>query len=370
MYEYAKGLVRRGHSVDVFTTDVLDATHRAVPSEEMLEGIRVRRFSNVSNALAWRTKKYQPLGLARELARHVAEYDVVHATDARTAPTAAAYLACRARNVPFCLSAHGSLPSSPGVRGAIKRAYDLLLVRPALARASFLFAQTEHEAGLYRDAGGRDGSIRILPLPVGTVPDDLPSRRGLFRQRLAITDRDNVILFLGRIHRLKGLDLLIDAVAPLLNTRRAVLVVVGRDDGQWREITKRFGSLLADESVRPCPPLYDAERFYAYADADVFCLTPRHWEETSLASLEAAACGTPVVVSEQAEIPNLTESGGGIVVPLEPGPVRGAITEVLARKEEMGPRARDLIRRQHTPEAVVALLERYLLEVATARVSA
>jgi glycosyltransferase involved in cell wall biosynthesis len=370
MYEYARGLARRGHLVDVFTTDVLDATRRAEPSVEIITGICVHRFPNVSNTLAWRTKKYQPRGLVRALARRVRTYDVVHVTDTRTALTASAYLACRTRGVPLCLSAHGSLPGSAGVRGQIKRAYDRLLVRPSLQGAALLLAQTEHEALLYRVAGGRDETIRMLPLPVEADLGDVRLPRGLLRDRVGLSDDEKVVLFLGRIHRLKGLDLLIAAIEPLLSGQEAVLVVAGRDDGQWRQIARRFARLIEEGRIRAAGPLYGADRFAAYADADVFCLTPRHWEETSLASLEAAACGTPIVVTEQADVPHLTESGGGFVVPLQPEAIRGAIVEVLERKEEMGPRARDLMRQQHAPDVVVGLLERYLLEVASARASA
>jgi len=141
------------------------------------------------------------------------------------------------------------------------------------------------------------------------------------------------------------------------------LAVVGRDDGQWPAIAAEHADLLDAGAVRFVGPLYGEERFHAYADADVFCLTPRHWEETSLASLEAAATGTPVVVTEQADVPGLAESGGGFVVPLEPGAIREAVREAVARSAEMGPHARSLVERQHASDAVVDRLESYLRAV-------
>src|SRR5206468_4130729 len=119
MYDYATGLAARGHEVEVFTTDVLDAGRRADPAVEVLDGVLVRRFPNVSNELAWRTKKYLPRGLLTALLRESGRFDAVHVTDARTFLTAAAYLASRGRGVPLCLSAHGSLPGSAGLRGAV-----------------------------------------------------------------------------------------------------------------------------------------------------------------------------------------------------------------------------------------------------------
>jgi glycosyltransferase involved in cell wall biosynthesis len=360
MYDYAAGLARRGHEVAVFTTDVLDGEHRAEPAHEVLEGVDVFRFPNVSNGLAWRTKKYLPRGLASALLRETRRFDAVHVTDARTLPTAAAYLAARRSWIPFCLSAHGSLPGSSGAWGMVKQAYDRALVEPMLRSAALLLAQTDHEAELYVRAGGRESAVRMLLLPVDPVPEH---DGAAFRERAGLPPDARVVLFLGRIHRLKGLDLLVAALEPLLMEGDAVLAVVGRDDGQRLEVEQRFAGLVDSGRVRFLGPVYGQERFSAYAAADVFCLTPRHWEETSVAALEAAACGTPVVVSEQADLPGLEAAGGGFVVALEPEAIRAAVEHALEGGEEMGARAREHVRRRHAKDAIVARLESYLEEV-------
>ena len=120
MSDFASGLAARGHEVDVLTTDVLDDERRATPREEVLDGVRVLRLPNLSNTLAWRTKKYLPRGLVRRLAVEAPRYDVVHVTDVRTYLTASAFLATTARRTPLALSAHGSLPGSSGLRGRVK----------------------------------------------------------------------------------------------------------------------------------------------------------------------------------------------------------------------------------------------------------
>jgi glycosyltransferase involved in cell wall biosynthesis len=363
MHDLAAGLVARGHEVDVLTTDVLDAENRATPREDVLDGIRVRRLPNVSNSLAWRTKKYLPRGLLTALARSVATYDAVHVTDTRTFLTAAAHVATATRRVPLCLSAHGSLPESTGLRGAVKRAYDLALVRPMVHRAALLLAQTPHEERLYEAFGGRQEAIRLLPLPLPALDGDLEASRGTFRARLGLPESVGIVLFLGRINRLKGLDVLARSLAPLLG-RDLVLAVVGRDDGQLDDLRREFAGFFADGRIRFAGPLYGTDRFGAYLDADVFCLTPAHWEETSVAALEAAACSTPVVVSEQADLPGLEQAGGGFVVPLRDEAIRRAVQAALAGGAAMGDRARAHVRAQHAPETVVERLESYLLEVA------
>ncbi len=362
MTDFAYGLVARGHDVTVFTTDVLDGDARARPLREEMNGVRVERFPNLSNSLAWRTKKYLPPGLVSATARRVSDYDVVHATDARTLATATAYLAARRARVPFALSAHGSLPGSAGLRGAVKDVYDRGLVRPMLERAALLLAQTAHEELLYRVAGGRDSAVHLLPLPLelSAVPDTFES--GFLRARAGFPPDVPIVLFLGRIHHLKGLDVLADAMGPLLDAGEAVLAVVGRDDGSWGEIAAPHAGAIESGRLRFIGPLYGVERFHAYADADVFALTPRHWEETSVAALEAGACGTALVLTEQADIPGLVAAEGGLVTACTPGAVRDAVRAALSRPE-MGENARRLIRAQHDRDAVVARLEGYLTAV-------
>jgi glycosyltransferase involved in cell wall biosynthesis len=358
MSDYARGLVALGHDVDVFTTDVLDEHERATPPFEVLDGVRVRRFPNISNSLAWRTKKYLPRGFVAALARHVGRYDVVHVTDTRTLLTAAAHLATARAKVPLVVSAHGSLPRSHGLRRRVKDVYDLALVRPMLRRSPLLLAQTAHEVELYEELGGARTAIRLLPLPlppIDTAPDP-----GAFRRSLALDSRERLLLFLGRINHHKGLDVLLEAAEPLLGDG-TTLAVVGRDDGQLADLQSRFSALFVDGRVRFVGPLYGDERFTAYADADVFCLTPPHWEETSVASLEAAASGTPVVLTEQADIPGIEAAGGGFVVPLETTAIRDAIASTLEQSTAMGEAARKHVLAQHATDVAVSRLESYLL---------
>ena len=204
-------------------------------------------------------------------------------------------------------------------------------------------------------------AIRLLPLPV-EIPAVPPARSGELARLAGLSPGQRALLFLGRVHYLKGLDLLIEAVEPLLGDDLK-LVVAGRDDGHLDEVRERFAPLFARGEVCFVGPVYGEARFLLYAEAAVFCLTPRHWEETSVAALEAAACGTPVVVSEQADIPGLEAAGGGFVVPAEPDAIRNAVEMALADAEELGMRAREHVRGQHAAAMVVDQLERYLSEV-------
>lgn len=369
-WDLTRGLARRGHSVRVLTTDALDAERRAAPARERLDGVEVTRCRNVSNRLAWRAKKFVPPELVARVAAAAGEHDLVHVTEARTVPTAAAFLAARARSVPLCVSAHGSLPSSAGLRGVAKRAYDTVLVEPMLRRAALLCAQTEHEAELYRQLGGREEAVRPLPLPVDLEAlEPLPSRAEA-RAALGLRPDEPVVMFLGRLHYLKGVDVLMEAVQRArAREPRLKLLVVGRDDGFWPELRRRFAPELETGVFRFPGALYDRRRLEAYAACDVFAITPRLWEETSLSALEAAACGRPVVITPQAAIPGLEEAGAGAMPPLEPGAIASALLSTLERASEMGAAARRLVEANHRADSVVETLEGYYRDALAAAVT-
>jgi len=366
MAMFARGLVQRGHDVTVFTSDVLDGDHRARPRRELLGGVHVERFPNLSNHLAWTAKKYLPPGLVLATARRIASFDVVHVTDIRTVSTATAHLAARLAGVPLVVSAHGSLPGSTGARGALKRAYDAVFVRPMLKRGPLLLAQTSHEAALFERSGARPEAVRLLPLPVHLAGLPTAVEPGYLRRLGGFSEGVPLVLFLGRIHYLKGLDVLVDSIEHLIRAGRIALAVVGRDDGHWAEVANRHRKLLRSGGIKFLGPLYGTERFAAYADADLFALTPRHWEETSLATLEAAAMGTGLVVTEQADVPGLADAGGGFVVPLDTQEIGAAVVRAIEDPVALGERARALIQRQHSDVIVVDRLEQALREVVAA----
>ena len=363
-WDLTRGLAKRGHEVSVFTTDALDAHTRARPLHETIEGVEVTRFRNVSNSFVWRTKKFVPPGLAVAAKRHVSGFDLVHVTEARTIPTAAGYLAARQHSVPLCVSAHGSLPGSAGLRGVAKEGYDRVLVQPMLRTAALLLAQTQHEAELYGALGGRPDAIEMLALPVNLADfDPLPATRDEFRARLGIAPHERLVMFLGRLHYLKGIDILMESIRKAHAVDSSIrLLIVGRDDGAWKSLRRQFQAEFATGRFQFVGPLYGRDRIEAYVACDLFAITPRLWEETSLSALEAAACGRPVVLTPQAEIPGLVAAGAGMMPALEPDAICQAILATLDNAAEMGEAARDLVHANHTVDAVVGRLEQLYRE--------
>jgi glycosyltransferase involved in cell wall biosynthesis len=304
------------------------------------------RFPNVSNWLAYRLKIFLPVGMRRWLERHGGRFDVVHLFDARTLPNAWAAEVAVKQSVPFVVSVWGSLPRGDGWRSAIKARYDRRHGGFQLEHAAALLAQNEHEAEVYREYGADASKVALWPLAVD--PKDVAQlpQRGTFRASLGIPSDDAVVLFVGRIHELKGLELLTRAFASAWRREpRLRLVVVGRDDGYLPRLEALVDELGIRSRFTFAGPKYGKDALAAYVDADLFAITPTHFEETSLASLMACAAGCPVLVTDRCGVPWLEQYGAGVTVAHDVTAIARVLAELMSAPEElaqMGKRARRL----------------------------
>ncbi|MFT3928205.1 MAG: glycosyltransferase [Myxococcales bacterium] len=362
VFDLARELVRRGHEVTVCTTDALDDGKRVPKLEEVSHGVRIVRFPNLSNRVAFHLKIFLPIGMRYWLDEHVREFDVVHLFDARTMLNAWASQAAFRHGVPFFVSVWGSLPRGEGWRAAIKAYYDRHYADVQIGKASRLLAQNAHEAALYLDYGGRKDQVAIWPLGVDPAEFRVLPARGELRSKLGIPPDAPVVLFVGRISELKGLEPLLRAFAQAKRRVPAArLVVVGRDDGYLQSMLSLARELGIESSLHFVGPLYGSDVLPAYIDADLFAITPTHFEETSLASLTAAAVGRPMLINDRCGVPWLDEYDAGRCVPHGVDAIASALSELLAdaqRLQRMGENAKRMSDERFLLPRVVDQVER------------
>lgn len=246
--------------------------------------------------------------------------------------------AAAAADVPLVWSPRGCFAPWAMRHGSwFKKPFWSLVQHPALRRTTYFHATAESE---YRD-------IRRLGFrqPVCIVPNgiDLPplvAREPAERRTL---------LFLGRLHAVKGLGNLLRAwgdVAPDFPDWQ--LRIVG-DDAGYHGSDGHRAELQAQATALNLPriefvgPRYGAEKFREYRDADLYVL-PSFTENFAITVAEALAMETPAIVSQGAPWPGLPEKGAGWWIPVGAQPLADCLREALATPRErlvaMGRRGR------------------------------
>jgi glycosyltransferase involved in cell wall biosynthesis len=342
--------VERGHQVTAITSDSLDADHRATDVvEELMLGLTVRRFRNRFNRLSAHLPAvfYRPIGMRAGLLAALGDADIVHMGESRCMHNLYVAQAVGHTPRPIVWSAYGGLARSTGIRGVYRALHDVLFTSRVVPAVNAFVAQTEHEELVYKEHGVAAENIHRIPLCVDWADYDQLPPSGMFRQRLGIGPRTPLIVCVARLSPVKGIEVLIEALARLRSNGSApVLAAVGWDHGALAELTRLAKARRLESQVLFPGPLYGDERLTAYVDADVFALCPRVFEETSLAALEAAACGTPTVLSPHCEIPGLAEAGGGRLVDRDPDAIASVLAELLGDPtgvHVMGVRAREFV---------------------------
>ena len=189
-----------------------------------------------------------------------------------------------------------------------------------VAEADRLVAANEVERSqLVSEYGAGRGRIAAIPCGVDTELFR-PGDAALARAALGLDARP-LLLYVGRIAPIKGLETLLDAVATLSARASGVrLLVVGGEadepaDGHEAALRRRLEALGLGEIVRflgpqPQPALRD---FYVAADAVVL---PSYYESFGMVALEAMACGTPVIASRVGGLTTTVRDGvTGFLVP-------------------------------------------------------
>ncbi|OFW03188.1 MAG: hypothetical protein A3I61_01435 [Acidobacteria bacterium RIFCSPLOWO2_02_FULL_68_18] len=327
-------LARQGFSLTVYTSDQIDGSRRAPLRRETLGAVDVHRFPTPWNYAADRAQwlAMYPLGLRQALHERVTEFDLLHVTEGRAAHVRWAFDAARRAGVPIVWSPLGALADGVGLRRPYRRLYDRLhRTRRLMSEARIVIAQSPHEASVVERLGAWPSRIRIIGLGVDERAFQTLPPRGALRDGLGIGRSQPMILFLGRFHPAKGLDVLLRSVA--IARRRypdLQLVLIGWDDGALRTVERVARALDLGNALRILPPAFDRARLQAYVDADAFAASLTIYEETSLAAMEALACGTPCVLSRQCEIPGLEATGGGRVANCDPEAFAAALVAVLS----------------------------------------
>jgi len=363
----AEMLVKKGHKVTVFTTNSNLDEDLDVPTGQAIDvnGVEVWYFKREALLKKWlffipyisKSMGYLYAPKMRSaLDELVPNVDIVHTHLPFIYPTHAAARAAFKYGKPLFYHQRGVFdPERLKYRPLKKRTFIRFVEKPILRRANTLISLTEFETDSYRMLGV-DTNCEVIPNGI-TVEDywqELP--RG-WHEKLGIAPEVPVILFMGRLHPIKGADRLIDAFLKVLNDfPDAVLVMAGPDEHglqkrmqEGLKAKERAGNILF-------PGMVSGEMKKALlARADLFCL-PSNAEGFSMAILEALASQTAVLISPDCHFAEVETANAGKIVSLAPEDIAKAITELIANRKhlaKMGADAFEFVRQHYNWEHIV-----------------
>tara|TARA_Y100001970_G_C14187919_1_gene833651 strand:- start:455 stop:1597 length:1143 start_codon:yes stop_codon:yes gene_type:complete len=226
------------------------------------------------------------------------KYDYIHFHAYRTFQNLVIYFFCRLYNVPYIIDAHGSAPYAKRKR-FLKKIFDFFFGKSILKNAHKVVAETNIGIDEYLEITNDIEKKKLVVLSPPFDTDqfiDLPSK-GFFRKKFDIDKNDKLILFLGRVHYIKGIDFLIKGFKifsqKFTNTK---LAIVGSDDGHMNELKTLTRKLNIFNKVIFTGFLDGSHKLSCLVDADIVTQTSRQ-EQGAWAPFEAVLCGTPIIVT-------------------------------------------------------------------------
>ena len=295
-----------------------------------VRGIKVDYFRNISNRFKLATMLDTPLFAPFKIRKDIKKYEIVHIHEHRqTLAVIVSYFA-RRNNIPYIVQAHGSVLPFFQKEG-LKNLFDKVFGFRILRNASCVFALTEVEKEQYLKMGVEEDKIEIVPLGINLEEyENLPSY-GRFRSKFNIGGDEKLILFIGRIHEIKGLDLLIDTFNDLIhngNDGSIKLAIVGPDDGYLSKLDEKIKEYSIEDNVIVTGPLYNEEKHEALVDCDLFVM-PSKYESFTTSGLEAMACSKPLVLTKNNHIHDWVDGNVGMACEDNKDSLREAIEKVL-----------------------------------------
>lgn len=298
-------------------------------------------------------KGESPSQLIEWVRSNIRQYDVVHTHGIWHRHGSATMAAARAAGKPYVIRTCGMLaPYSWNRRWWKKRPYWWLVERRNVRAAAAFHVTSPGERAEVAE-WKLPGPIHEIPLGLDAAAFRTPRDDRTLRERCgtAVGDRP-IVLFLGRLHPVKGItDCLLPALAKLRSDCFLALVGDPVEDvpGYPAEIRSMAERLGLTNRIALLGAIYGKEKWACYDGAAV-TVQPSHTENFGLSVAEAMARGCPVIVTEGVQSRSIVEAAqGGWVVPFHPDRLAETLDEALSNPsttQTRGQAGQEYVRRE------------------------
>jgi len=308
------------------------------------------------------------IGRSRELSEFVKanldRFDVLHVHCVWETGLADAAAIFRKAGKPVLVSAHGMLVRWELRRSRLKkRIARMFFGTGALLNRSYaVLYGTQEEAD---EASPLRLASRVVLMPNGATPlhisDALVAREAVLEKFPVMRDWNRTILYFSRLHHKKGLDLLVEAFGRIYREfpGAGLFAAAIEQELEFETQVRDQIAAMGDAPIILTTAMSGPSARIAFTVADIFSL-PSHQEGFSIALLEAASAGLPLLITDTCHMSEVADEGAGVVVPVTVDGLEGGLRRLLsiddAALAEMGRRAAEVIATRYTWESVAARL--------------
>jgi len=304
-----EGLVKQGVKVRVLTTNAglpnLPSDQLGIPQD--INGVEVIYYPIDREAgTIWSHQ------LVEGLPHHLNWAELLHLSSIWQPLGLPVQKAAHAAGVPVIQTLRGALGPYSWRRGWLKKIpYYILKEKPLLQKASALHCTTEQEAFEIKWLGLKSPChILANPLDLSRLYCD-PHQGELFRKALRIPSDQFLFVVAGRLHHKKGLDLLPKALQRIKNKRWHLVVIGDDDDGTGLSFSRVLSKYNLSQRCHWISSMPSSELIGPLNASDCLLLPSRH-ENFGNIVVEALACGSAVILSDQVGLSHVLSGCPGV----------------------------------------------------------
>tara|TARA_B100000029_G_scaffold160677_1_gene156537 strand:- start:999 stop:2186 length:1188 start_codon:yes stop_codon:yes gene_type:complete len=328
----AKQLSNDGHSITIYTTDLDFANNTKTFNHNLPREEKIGNFIIKRTHVWFSTSLYfvNP-GIIKQLVND--QPDIIHAVGVRGFQAFAASLVSKIKKIPLVISDQGGLTTHPDLKDSPSHKKFLFKLQTPFLKyivnqANTVIVPNDYEKEIFKNFCHES---KISVVKNGIDLDELKSPIIDFKQKYSI--KQDFILFLGRFHKVKGIDVLIDAINIIKDNdslKQIKIVIMGVDFGYEEKMEEKIKQLNLSENflIIKKPPREDVISAYALCK---FSVLPSRWELSPLTPLEVFACKKTVISTTAHGIPHTIKNNENciLVPPSDPEKLAEAILILL-----------------------------------------